>query len=187
MTNGKSAIRQRRLQLLISVFVATAAIATPAASNANNYGESQAWQFKTSTDRANEAAVLDLIAKHRSGYYAAPIYNTTIARQVNCSIAATATGNSSGQSAVANSPSVTGATSTATGNANSTTADAGRGATTNDAQQRNRGAVTSEVTGSTETSVQGAAWQALNSTQSDNGNQSATVQGSNACAFAALN
>ncbi|MDB5579293.1 MAG: hypothetical protein JWR80_4469 [Bradyrhizobium sp.] len=83
-----------RLSCLILIgFAATA----PAPTLANNYGESLAWQFKTSSDRANQAAVLDLIQKQRGGYYAAPTYNTNIARQYNCSIAATATGNSGAQ------------------------------------------------------------------------------------------
>ncbi|MDB5579052.1 MAG: hypothetical protein JWR80_4228 [Bradyrhizobium sp.] len=187
MAHRKSGFRRGRTYLFTSTLAALTTLGTPVASRANNYGESLAWQFKTSTDRANQAAVLDLIQKRRDGYYAAPIYNTTIARQVNCSISATATGNSGGQSAVANSPNVTGATSTATGNGNTTAVDPGRAGTTTNAQQSNGAAVTAGVTGATETSVQGVAWQALNSNQSNGGNQSANVQGSNACAFATLN
>lgn len=159
----------------------------PAPLLANNYGESLAWQFKTSTDRANQAALLDLIQKRRGGYYAAPIYTTNIARQYNCTIAANASGNSNGQSAVANSPTVTGAAATATGNDSSTTVDSERSGTMADTGQSNSGAVTAEVAGSTATMVHGAAYQALNSSQSNGGNQSASVLGSNACAFGVLN
>jgi hypothetical protein len=170
-----------------SCLVALALSVAPLPALANNLGENGAWQFKTAADRVNQAAILDLIAKRRGGYYAAPIYNTTIAHQVNCSIAASATGNSNGQSAVANSPSVTGATSTATGNSNATSIGDSRSKTAVDGSQTNDGAVSSGVVGSTTTSVRGTASQALNSTQSNSGNQSANVQGSNACAFGALN
>ncbi|MFA6114188.1 MAG: hypothetical protein WC729_09345 [Sphingomonas sp.] len=171
----------------MSAAIIVAIAAAPAPVFANNHGESLAWQFKTSTDRANQAAVLDLIEKRRGGYYAAPIYNTNIARQYNCSIAATATGNSGAQTALANSPSVAGATSTATGNANATTIGDGHGGATVDGSQSNSGAVSSGVTGATVTNVHGTASQALNSDQANSGNQTASVQDSRACAFAALN
>jgi hypothetical protein len=160
------------------------AVAAAGPSSANNLGENSAWQFRTSADKANQAAILDLIARRRSGYYAAPIYTTNIAHQVNCSIGASAVGNSSGQSSVANAPSVSGATSTSTGNSNSASVDAGGG---NSSTQGNSGQIIAGVTGGTETSVRGDAWQALNSSQSNSGNQSASVQNSNACSFAALN
>jgi hypothetical protein len=178
--------RRRCRRLLPFCIILTIAIA-PAPVLANNYGESLAWQFKTSADRANQAAVLDMIEKRRGGYYAAPIYNTNIARQYNCSIAATATGNSGAQTAVANSPTVTGASSTATGNDSMTTVGEGHGSAVIDGAQTNSGTVSSGVTGATVTTVHGTASQALNSDQTNSGNQTATVQGSNACAFAALN
>lgn len=153
---------------------------------ANNYGESLAWQFRSSADKVNQAVLLDLIQKQRGGYYSAPVYNTTIARQYNCSIAPVATGNQGYQSATANSPNVAGASSQASGNANSATATEGRGDAV-DTQQANTGAVSSGVTGSTNTSVHGTASQALNSTQNNSGTQSANVSSSNACAFGALN
>jgi hypothetical protein len=187
ISNSPRRLGERPLLILPAVVAAAILACTPLPASANNYGESIASQFKTSTDRANQAALLDMIQKARAGYYAAPIYNTTIARQYNCSVAASATGNSNGQSAVANSPAVTGATSSATGNASSTTVEDGRSGTSVDGGQANSGAVTSGVTGSTDTSVRGVAWQALNSSQTNSGNQSATVQGSNACAFGALN
>jgi len=161
------------------------AMSSPAV--ANNYGESLAWQFRTSADRVNQAALADLIEKRRGGYYAAPIYNTTIARQYNCSIAPVATANSSGQSATANSPTVTGATASATGNANDGAANTGRGSGAVDSQQDNSGTIASGVVGSTSSVAGGAAWQALNSSQSNSGNQTASVQGSSACSFGVLN
>ena len=182
----RPAIACRPTPLTMIAAVLAVAIA-PVPALANNYGESLAWQFKTSADRANQAAIADLIQKQRGGYYAAPIYTTNIARQVNCSINATATGNSGSQTALANSPSVTGATSTATGNANTTTIGDDRSGSAVDGDQRNSGGVSSGVIGGTSANVRGAAWQALNSEQSNSGNQSADVRGSNACAFGALN
>ena len=102
---------QRRVLTWLAGTVATGAIiAAPVPASANNYGESLAWQFRTSADMANQAALLDLIQKQRGGYYPAPIYNKSIARQYNCSIAPVATGSQGYQSATANSPTVTGAT-----------------------------------------------------------------------------
>ena len=171
-----------------TVFVAVAVLSLSSGrAFANNYGESVAWQFRTSTDRVNQAALLDLIAKRRGGYYAAPIYTTNVARQYVCTIAASATGNSNGQSAVANSPTVTGATATASGNSNATTTDSGRSGTSVDSDQANSGVVSAGVTGSTNTVVPGSASQALNSTQTNSGDQSASVLGSTACAFGVLN
>ena len=177
----RSGTRRRPLLTL----VLAAIVALPQTAFANNYGESLGWQFKTSTDRANQTVLLDLIAKHGSGYYAPPIYNTTIARQYNCSIGATATGNSGAQSAIANAPSVTGATSSATGNGN--TANAGDGHGDIDNGQQNSGTVSSGVDGGTVTDVHGSASQALNSVQTNHGEQTASGQGSRACTFAALN
>ena len=184
---GISAKQGRRHRRLLPFFTIIAIAVAPGPVLANNYGESLAWQFKTSADRANQAAVLDMIEKRRGGYYAAPIYNTNIARQYNCSIAATATGNSGAQTALANSPTVTGANSTATGNNSTTTIDDGHGDAAVDGGQTNSGAVSSGVTGATVSNVHGTASQALNSDQTNSGNQTATVQDSRACAFAALN
>jgi len=183
----RSATRSLRRAFALVVAGAGIAVAVAGPSSANNLGENSAWQFRTSADKANQAAILDLIARRRSGYYAAPVYTTNIARQVNCSIGASAVGNSNGQSSVANSPAVSGATSSSTGNANSSSVDAGRNGGTSSSTQGNSGQIVSGVTGDTETSVRGDAWQALNSSQSNSGSQSASVQNSDACSFAALN
>lgn len=169
----------------ITAAIAIASMASPAL--ANNYGESLAWQFQTANDRAAQAAILALIEQRRSGYFAPPVYTTNIERQVNCSISAVATGNSGAQSAVANSPTTNGASSTAAGNSNSSTIGDRSGGATATSGQSNAGPVSSGVTGSTTTQVQGVGWQALNSDQANSGNQSASVGGSNACAFGALN
>lgn len=178
----------RHFRFTAALVIATLSLgAVSQSASANNYGESLAWQFKTSADRTSQAAILDLIEKRRGGYYAAPIYTTNIARQYNCSVMATATGNSGAQTALANSPSVTGATSTATGNDSTTNVTSDRSPAGVDGAQANGGVVSSGVTGSTGATVRGVAWQALNSTQTNSGNQAATVEGSNACALGALN
>jgi len=156
-------------------------------ARAQEVGENRAWQFETPQDIAARAAVADLIARQRAGIYAAPVYNTVIARQYNCSVAASATGNSGAQSALANSPTVTGANAAATGNSGITQAS-GDGAGSDVANdQHNAAPVASTAIGSTGASVSAPAWQALNSSQSNSGDQRASVQGSTACGFGALN
>jgi len=181
--------RQRRSGAGASAgaLLALALAAAPSPAFANNYAESLAWQFATPADIAAQAAVRDLIERRRGGAYTAPAYTTNIARQVNCSVAASATGNSGLQSATANSPAVSGANATAIGNSNASgvTGDRSNPNVTNG--QDNAGAVSSSLTGATVARVDGAATQALNSTQSNGGIQSAAVSGSSACAFGVLN
>lgn len=158
---------------------------------ANNFGESLAWQFQTTADKANQALVADIIAKKKSGYYAAPTYTTNIGRQYNCNVSASAAGNSGSNSTVANSPSTSGATAKATGNESTASVD-GHGAPLTspggiNGTQSNSGTVHSGVAGDTETNVRGDAWQALNSNQTNSGSQTASVGGSTGCAFGALN
>lgn len=162
------------------------AFAPASPASANNYGESRAWQFRTSADRVNIAAILDMIERRKAGYYSAPVYNTTIERQYNCGITSTATGNSDAQTALANSPSVTGATASANGNVSDTDLGGRSGASSSTAQH-NSGSVSAGITGSTSATSYGIAHQALNSTQSNSGYQSASVDASTACAFGALN
>lgn len=165
----------------IAVFL----MAITLAASANNIGENSAWQFETSADKANQAAIQNMIQQKKAGAYAAPNYTTTtnIGRQYNCDNTATAQGNQGTNSTVANSPSTSGAAANSTGNAN--TGYTGGGSVTTG--QANTGTVGSSVNGSTNTSVQGLSSQALNSNQSNTGNQSASVSGSTACGFGALN
>jgi len=173
--------------------IALAAAASALAAGpvlANNVGENAAWQFQTSADKVNAAAVQDMVQKRKSGYYAAPVtnynYTTHIDRQYNCDVTANATGNQGTNSTVANSPSSAGASSQSTGNANES--DVGTyGATQVGSTQTNTGVVGAAAAGNTNSYVNGAAWQALNSNQTNSGNQSASVAGSTACAYGALN
>ena len=168
------------------VLFAAWALASPAA--ANNVGENGAWQFRTSTDLANLATVLEVIQKKQSGAYASPTYttNTTIEHQYNCSVSATATGNSGNETALANSPSVTGASASSIGNT-STTGFTGEVGATSSTSQVNSGLVSSGVVGGTSATVLGTATQALNSSQTNSGTQLASATGSTGCAFGALN
>lgn len=102
------------------MFSVIAALSIPTAAIANNLGENAGWQFSTTADKVNMAYLEDLRQKNLNGYYAAPVYTTNIARQYNCSIASTATGNQASNSTVGNSPSTTGHSSSATGKAYST-------------------------------------------------------------------
>ena len=181
---ARASLRAPLTRLACAVTLCAAPLSS---AQANNYGESASWQFAGPQDLAAQAAARDLIERRRGGVFAAPIYNTNIARQYNCSVSATAIGNNGTQSALANSPTTTGATATATGNnASSTITGDGSDATIANGQS-NGGAVGAALNGATTTNVNGTAWQALNSSQSNSGNQSASVSGSNACAFGVLN
>lgn len=160
--------------------VLLAVVAVPVAL-ANNVSESAAWQFQTSADKVNQAAVQDMIQKRNMGYYTAPVYTTNIDRQINCNQSANATGNASDQGAAALSPSNSGASGTAKGNESSST----DGQSSND--QGNSGGVGSHITGNTTTAVNGSADQALNNNQHNSGTQTASVAGSTGCTFGVLN
>ena len=180
-TDGPGRSRGARLPALVLVAACASSLAL-----ANNVGENAAWQFQSSTDKVNQAAIQDMIRKQKSGYYAAPVYNTNIGRQYNCNVSANSTGNDGTNSTVANSPANTGASSGASGNDSRTGVGTTGGATVG-TSQANSGAVGSAIVGGTSTQVQGSATQALNSTQTNSGAQTASVGGSSACAFGVLN
>ncbi|MDD3800048.1 MAG: hypothetical protein PHE36_12815, partial [Novosphingobium sp.] len=110
------------MKRVLAITTAIVLAALPPAAMANNVGENYAWQFQTTADKANQAAILDLIEKKKSGYYSPPIttYITSIDRQYNCTVGATATGNQGTNTNLANSPTTTGPSSSATGNDNQT-------------------------------------------------------------------
>ncbi|WP_298195240.1 hypothetical protein [Novosphingobium sp.] len=165
------------------------ALLAPTSALANNLGENVGWQFQTTTDKVNKAYLEDLRQKKANGYYAAPVYNTYIDRQYNCSVAATATGNQSSTSAVANSPSTTGHSSSSTGNDSSTslTSASTTALASTSTDQLNAGSVSSGASGDISTSVRGDNYQALNTSQTNSGNQTASVTGSTACQYSSLN
>lgn len=160
------------------------ALAPVGRARANNVGENQAWQFQTSADKVNQAAIADMIEKKKAGYYAPPVYNTHVDHQYNCSVASTATANEGTNTNLANAPTTSGPSAAATGNSNSSNVDGWTGNEQADSEQDNSGHVGASVDGSVSAHVSGSPDQALNSEQSNTGNQSASIDGSTACTFA---
>lgn len=180
---------KKLLSPAVTISAVLLSAALPGAAVANNVSESIAWQFETTADKLNRAAIEDLRLKRLSGYYAAPIYNTYIDRQYNCSVTSTATGNDSVKSAVGNSPSSGGNSASSLGNNDSTSMSPGFGSQDSSVtgNQTNEGEVESSARGDVSTSVRGDTFQTLNTAQDNSGNQSANVSASNACQFGALN
>jgi hypothetical protein len=179
-----------RSKLSSSVCLALVSLTLPSQAFANNFGESQSWQFNSQADKVNQAAIQDLIRKKKSGFYAPPVYVTNIDRQFNCNVTASAFGNNGSNSTVSHSPSQSGANSNATGNASNTSAGgfgnlpSSGSASSN---QGNSGDIDANVRGDTDMTVRGDTSQVLNSNQTNSGSQSSSVAGSNACAFGPLN
>ncbi len=159
---------------------------------ANGWYESRPWQFDTTADKANKAAVLDMIERKKGGYYdgfSTTINNnstTNIGTQINCNNLASAIGNEATNGQSANSPSVSNDSNTSS-SSNGNVADngAGHGGGDIDSGQDNSGDVSSGVDGSTTSSSGpingGPSDQVLNNTQDNSGNQTATLTDSTAC------
>ncbi|MGO4917729.1 hypothetical protein [Pseudogemmobacter sp. W21_MBD1_M6] len=169
--------------------------------HANGFGENRAWQFREPSERANLAAVADLIEKKKGGYYDGfntIVYSTTttnIGTQVNCNTLADAKANTADNSQAGNSVdvrSLPSLTTDAAGNksANSTAGDAGAPSSVQDSS----GSVESEVTDSS-VSVQtgkvknGATENDMVNDQFNSGNQTASIDNATTCDMngAALN
>ena len=174
-----------RLSIIIT---SIAALTLPAMTQANGPGENVAWQFQTTAEATNRAYLEEMRLKREGGFYNAPQYNTFIDTQnnYNCSNSASSAGNGGSNSAVANTPNATGANGNATGNQNSNAAsgdDRPYSAVLNSVQD-NWGPVVSDVMGDTFSAASGnATRQILNTNQENTGRQTATIVGSNACAF----
>lgn len=176
-------MRISRLILIACAFFSNSVIA-------NGLGENYSWQFQTQADRANRAFIEDMRQKQKNGYYAPPVYNTTIERQYSCNVSSTSTGNSGTNSTLAATPSTAGNSGSALGNNSQTAVDqAGLTSTsTLTGTQANNGEVETRVSGNVTTNVKdNQTWQALNSDQQNTGNQTASIDGSTACAFGLLN
>ncbi len=174
-----------RLRTILSMTFICCGSASPLL--ANNAGENIAWQFDTPTDQAAKMYLEEARQRRLNGFYSAPVYNTFIDRQYNCSVNSTATGNLSSSNAVANSPSSTGHSADSTGNQNDTTDSSGNLASggSNSNVQENEGSVSSGSRGDISTSVRGDNFQALNTDQVNSGNQDSTINDSTACQYAA--
>lgn len=169
-------------------------VLTAGSAGANGWYESRSWQFDTSADKANKAAVLDMIERKKGGYYdgfSTTVYNysnTNVGTQINCNNVADATGNEAGNSQVANSPNVennSGIDSGASGNEATNQIDGpGKGFGSSGAgnEQTNTGDVGSNVSDSSSSSSSGpinsgTSRQGLHNHQDNSGNQYASVDG----------
>lgn len=182
---------KKSLLALPSTIVALAigCAASFSSAQANALGENISWQFRTSSDKVNQAWLEEMRQKKMNGAYAAPVYNTYIDRQFNCANNATATANDNYSGMTGNSPSSSGNAPSAVGNLNSSSIGLGGGsasATIND-ELDNDGRVTSWADGDVDVSVKGDTSQVLNNDQVNSGDQAATLNGSTACQFGPLN
>ena len=156
----------------------------------NEIGGNYSWQFQTMADKANRAYIEDLRQKRNSGYYAAPVYTTTIDRQYNCNVASTATGNNGSNTTQAAMPSTGGNSGSAIGNQSQKVVDLASNAVTSTISdsQKNAGEVESNVRGNVSSNVEdNKTSQVLNSDQQNGGTQTASVAGATACSFGVLN
>ncbi|MBB3862727.1 hypothetical protein GGQ88_004029 [Novosphingobium hassiacum] len=173
---------------MVTIILSSASFTSPASGN--NVGENAGWQFQTTADQVNKAYLEDMRQKKKNGYYAAPVYNTNIDKQYNCSVTSTATGNQSASTATGNSPSTTGHSASSTGNTGTTELTSSSllpASANNSSDQSNSGSVSAGVDGNISTSVRGDTFQTLNTDQTNSGNQLASVTGATACQYGALN
>lgn len=157
---------------------------------ANGYDEDESWQFQTSSDMANLAAVQTMIQEKKAGMFkpnktiSTYNYNTTIDHETNCSISSEALGNNGSNGMSGNSSSPQGVNADSTGNA-STNSLGGSGSSSTPGSladsSTNSGAVNAKASGDTTSSVGGNVDEALNSSQSNNGAQTSTLSNNTAC------
>jgi hypothetical protein len=185
-----------RAAVMSAVLLAGFAAWSP--SHANNYGDDGGWQFQSTTDQGNMAAIQGMIQQKRAGGYGPASYTSTntnnsattnIGHQTNCSVTASAIGNSGSTSAAASSPSTSGASAASLANSNTNSSAPGYngGTSAQTGTQSNSGTLGSTVNGSTNVTAQGGNYQVLNSTQTNKAMQTANITGSTACAYGALN
>lgn len=170
--------------MLLAAILAMSAV--PHLAAANNVGENVAWQFESWADKANKAFIEDMRQKKKSGYYAAPIYNTTIDRQYNCSVSALAAGSQSTSSAVGNAQTISGHSAQAAGNTDTANVAQGNAAASTNvsSNQSNTGLVGAYNGGEVEANAHVGSYQVLNTEQENSGNQAVSIRGSDACQFA---
>jgi hypothetical protein len=183
------------LRLRLSAFALVVSIATPLSVHANGYGESSPWQFPTPNAKSVSLTALDVIERKKGGYYdgfSTTIHNSSVSNvgtQINCNIVADATANRAQMGQNGNSSLVepeSNLLSSSTGNESLTGTDSGSGSA--DTAQTNNGTLNSNVDGSSVTTttgriVNGSTDNRLANTQSNTGNQLATVDESVACAM----
>lgn len=199
-------------------------------AHANAFGESPPWQFRTTGDRANLAAIRDLIERKKGGYYDGFDSTTNITNninntenfagdQVNCNVSASATGNASSgsmdaaagtasaSSSITNHATTTGneasnslgtpggSNSVVFGILNDNSGQPGSSYTLADLINNDQGVNDSNLDASADSNTNtynggtvsggdgSSTNQVLNNDQDNDGNQTATVNDSTACAF----
>jgi len=186
-------VKRKKLAVLL-----TSLSLISSAALANGVGENAAWQFQTSQDLANKAAVEHMIQLKKAGSYGPSNSNTTvnnttsIAKQVNCSLSASSNANSgsngaqaSTSSPVLNTTSSVGSTASANGASSS-----GSGGTQQTNQSNSAGvgaSVNGASTGSNTGPVSagsGTTTQALNMNQANTAPVSSNIASSVACSGA---
>lgn len=113
------------MRTALTLLTSCALIGAPVAALANGLGENGSWQFQTTADKVNAAFLEDLRQKQASGFYAPPNITNNIARQFNCSLSASASGNLGTSSIATAGPSTTGVTSYAAANESQARVQAG--------------------------------------------------------------
>lgn len=170
----------------------------PLIVDANGLSESRPWQFQTTGDKANKAAVVDLVERKKGGFYDGFNTYTYIGNQVNCTNSANATANiaengQSGPRTESNGQPTIEALTQA--NADSTSAGVNGPLLDTDetisqnGNQSNSGDQITDVTESfLDTSLgsvrNGSTQQDIENDQFNSGNQDAAIDTSTACNFA---
>jgi hypothetical protein len=187
--------RDRRMKSTITTLIL---MASPLTAVANGLSESHAWQFQTTADKANKAAVVDLIERKKGGFYDGFDTYTYIGSQVNCTNSANATANiaengQAGPSTESNGQPTIDAVTQA--NADSTSAGVNGPLLNADdtvSQNGNQSNSGNQITDLTESffdtslgSVRnGSTQQDIENDQFNSGNQDAAIDTSTACNFA---
>lgn len=200
--SGRSdAVRLDRRSAVACRLAAAIIVVLAAPAGANEIGGNYAWQFRSVGERTLSLQQLDLMMRRNAGGYNSfynSTHNTYVAGdQVNCSVSATAAGNTGTSSAsgssssptIGNTPSIL-AQATGSSLASQGWPSGGAVAPLNATQGNTSSPQSASVSGTTSSlgvsnlqSSGGVLTQALNSTQANtNSPQTATVAGSTACA-----
>jgi hypothetical protein len=160
------------------------ALSVAGVAQANNVSENGAWQLPSTGEKVNKAYLERLRLEQNAKAFGAPVYNTVVQRQYNCSVASTALGTTSTANAYGLTSNQAGHASNALGNSETSAINAASGGgNTLSGSQSNDGPINSDATGDVSVGVQGNPNQVLNNEQSNSGSQAASVDGA-ACNFA---
>ena len=160
------------------------ALCVAGVAQANNVTENGAWQLPSTGEKVNKAYLERLRLEQNAKAFGAPVYNTVVQRQYNCSVASTALGATSTAGAYGLTSSQAGHASNALGNSETSAINSGAGGGNSlSGSQSNDAPINSGATGNVSVGIQGNPNQVLNNEQSNSGSQAASVDGSSACNF----